>query len=263
MILRTHVAAAALASALIIASCGSDEASNEVDSATEATATDVETTATTASSEATDPAAPAQDIEADTAAAQAALLALGDFPAGWSETPPDEDDGDPEADRALAECAGVDGDKLIDTDAEAETGRFSDPDGESFVDQAVGLMPTEDEAAAPFASFTSTDVIACFADVYNELFASSLEDGDLPDNAEIGEITVARLNVTPVGDDTAAIRISVPISVTGITVDVTVDLVLTRVGRSLSGLSFQSTFGPINIEILDQYNDLAASRLPG
>lgn len=258
MILRPRAAAAALVIALVVASCGSDETSNDADSAT-----DTETVATTASAEAADPAAPVQDVETDTAAARAALLTLDDFPAGWSETPAVEDDGDPEADRALAECAGVEGDKLIDTPADAETGRFSDPDGEAFVEQTVGLMPTEDEAATPFAAFTSNDVIACFADVYNELFASSLDDEDLPDDAEIGEITVARLNVTPVGDDTAALRVSVPISVPGITVDVTVDLVLTRVGRSLSGLSFQSTFGPIDVELLDQYNDLAASRLPG
>jgi hypothetical protein len=263
MMLRNPLAAAVLVSSLIIAACDSEDDSSDTPAGAEAATTEAESDAATPIEPAATEAAPTQDIEADTAVAQAALLTLADFPPGWSETPSDNEDDNPEAERALAECAGVDGDKLVDTEAEAETGRFSDPDGETFIDQTVGLMASEDEAAAALPDVTSTDVLTCFSDVYNDLFADSLDDGDLPDDTEFGEISVARLNVTPVGDETAALRVAVPVSVSGITVDVTVDLVVTRVGRSLSGLSFQSTFNPIDIGILDDYNALAASRLPG
>lgn len=258
----TRFASAVAVAALISGACGSDGTSSDAGTTPSAEADGGSAPAGTAAPDSTEPATPTQDVEADTAAAEAALLTLSDFPAGWTEVP-DDGESNPELNRQIAACGGYDGDGFIDTQAEAGTGDFTNPDGDTIINQNIGIAATEEDAAAAMAGLANPDALPCVADVYNTSFVDALNsEGDL-EGVEVGEITVGRLNVTPVGDDTQAIRVVVPLSADGFNVDLVVDLVLIRVGRSLSGLAAQSQFSPIGIEILDEYNALAASRLPG
>lgn len=262
MTTRTRFASAVAIAALILGACGSDDTSSDAGTTPSAETDDGSESAGTAAPDSTEPADPTQDVEADTAAAEAALLALSDFPVGWTEVP-DDGESNPELNRQIAACGGYDGDGLIDTQAEARTGDFTNPDGDTIINQNIGIAATEEDAAAAMAGLANPDALPCVAEVYNTSFVDALNSEDDLDGVEVGEITVARLNVTPVGDDTQAIRVVVPLSADGFDVDLVVDLVLIRVGRSLSGLAAQSQFAPIDIEILDEYNALAASRLPG
>jgi hypothetical protein len=107
-----------------------------------------------------------QDIEADQAAAEAALLVLSDFPAGWSEVPDTQED-DEEFSRRLAECFGASGTEVIEAEARAETGRFTDPDDGSQVFEVVGLMASVDASAATMAGIGGDDVTLCLTELYN------------------------------------------------------------------------------------------------
>ena len=200
-------------------------------------------------------------MAADQSAAEAALLTLADFPAGWSEVPPEEDDEATVAlQRRVAACSGSGGDNLLDFPAKACTGEFTNPDDDSSVAETVAIAPSDDEAAAVVSGMMGSDTPSCMDEVYTEFFEGEV---DLPDGASLSDLTVAPLNVTSVGDEVGALRVTATLDVSGIEIDVVTDQVLVRVGRSLAGLSFYSQQSPTSIEKIDEYLGLAASRLPG
>lgn len=203
----------------------------------------------------------AQDIEADTAAAEAALLVLADLPEGWSEAPSTSTDDD-EMDRRQAECLGAPGDELFDTEAKAETDTFSDGAG-GQIEQVVALMPTADDAVDTLAGFEDEDAAPCLTEAFNDRFRSVVEDsGDLGE-ASLGEITVAPLEVADAGDETHAFRIEIPITLGDASLTVTADLVAVRVGRSLAGLTFTSETGATPVALIDEITGITAERLDG
>ena len=163
--------------------------------------------------------APAQDVAADTAAAEAALLTLSDFPAGWSEVPDEDDDSNQELQEEVHECLGPDAVELINSETKAQTGSFTDPDDESTVDETVALAPTLESAEAYMAGGSADGVAECLTTVYREGFAELVADAEEMQGAELGEITVGALNVGEIGEDNFAYRITVPISVQGLNVD--------------------------------------------
>ena len=142
------------------------------------------------------------------------------------------------------------------------------PDDDSTVSESVGIAATLEEAELLVAALNGADVPTCLQDVYRDFLQDLIDNPPtpadaLPEGVTLGETTVGRLNVTPVGDETTALRVTVPMTLEGgLTIDVVVDLVLVRRGRALAGLSFQSTFTPFDIEDIDLYSGLAAERLP-
>jgi hypothetical protein len=207
--------------------------------------------------------APTQDVAADAAAAEAALLTLSDFPAGWSEVPDEEDDSNQELLEQVYECLGPDAVEVINSETEARTGSFTDPVDESTVQEVIALAPTVESAEAYIAGGSADGVAECLTTAYREGIAQLLADAEEMEGAELGEITVGALNVGEVGEDSFAYRITVPISVQGLNVDLFTDFVAVRVGRSAAGLNFLSQFDPTAIERITEYTTLAASRLPG
>jgi hypothetical protein len=211
----------------------------------------------------TEPDTPTQDVAADTEAAKAALLTLSDFPAGWSEVPEEEDDSNKEVQEGVRKCLGPDAVELLGGEATATTGDFTNPDDDSTVDHRVVLAATEELAEAYIAGASSSEVPQCLSALYRELLPAVLLVEDEADNIEIGEINVGALNVGEFGDDGFAYRITAGFEVEGFSVDLVTDVVSVRVGRSVAGLNFQSTFSPTPIEQITEYAGLAASRLPG
>lgn len=205
---------------------------------------------------------PAQDVAADTQAAEAALLGLSDFPAGWSEVPDEEDDSNEELQDRVRECLGPDAADLLSGEAKALTGDFTDPD-DSTVSHTVQLAPTEELAAAYTAGGSSGGVAECLTALYREAIPVLLTADEEAEDVEVGDITVGALNVGKIGDDGFAYRVTAPLRIEGFSIDLVVDLVAVRVGRSVAGLTFQSTFSSRPIEQITEYTTLAASRLPG
>lgn len=267
MLSTPRILAVALAGALVIAACGSDDgdgasATTVVEATDDTTASTVVTTetapATTETAPATTDAEPEQDVAADTAAAEAGVLTLADLPEGWTEAP--ADGVATELDGRLAECLELDGDRIGASPASAVAGAFTAPDGTPSVVQYVGVQPTELDARAVVARFAVPDVPACFALAYADLSAELLA-GTVADGAEIGAATAEGLAIASVGDATQAVRVVVPVAGDpGVTV-VTIDHVLVRAGRSLTTLVVENTAEATPVETIDAVAAAAAERL--
>jgi hypothetical protein len=210
---------------------------------------------------------PETAVDDDQAAAEGALLTLADFPDGWTETPAEDlTDLAVESRRRIAECAGGEGDSLLDLGgALAESGNFRGPDDE-VVEESVAIV---DLAVAEdlMARFSAPGVDDCFADAMQdsvEALVATPPDPEqaFPEDAVVGKVTASPLEVAPGGDELTAYRIVVPIATQGLTIDIVLDAVLIRSGRSVAGLSFQSVLSPFPTEEIDRYVALAVERLP-
>jgi hypothetical protein len=94
--------------------------------------------------------------------------------------------------------------------------------------------------------------------VYQDWARDAINSND----ADVGEITVAPLNVSSVGDETVAYRVTVPLESDGTSLgEVYTDVILVRVGRALAGLFFQSQLHPFPAADTERYAALAADRL--
>jgi hypothetical protein len=241
----SRTVAFALAVAVLMAACGSDSTGST-------TATSEPASATT---EATEHA-----IEADTAAAEAALLVVSDFPAGWTETPSVEDPANDERNRLLADCLGLDRPSIGDSPANARTGDFTSPARDIEISQIIGLEAAEQDAVDIIESFGDPDTPTCFAEVYSDALAESAALGE---GVKVGgEITVTPVSVARAGDGTAALRVTVPLASEGSEIDVFADAVIVRVGRSLSFMFFASQGTPVDTGTIDECAAVAASRMP-
>lgn len=262
----------ALAATVLIAACGSDDGESaettQPDAAPATTVADAAPATTDEATPATTEAmtdgtttteAPAQDIAADTAAAEDALLTLAGLPDGWTGAPADGDAATQVSQR-LAECADLD--SLTPSEAKATTDKFSSPDGTLVVLETVGVQATERDARVVNAKLSPPDVTECLAAAYSEMGAAAMTPGVVPEGAEVGMVTASRLAVASVGDATQAIRVTIPVTAAGATTEVTVDHVLVRSGRSLALLSFENSVEPTAVETIDQINTTAAGLLP-
>ncbi len=259
-----RVMSVALAATLVVAACGSDESGSseptETIAAVDTTVADtVETTVPDTVAPTSTPDEVTQDVEADTAAAEAALLLLADLPEGWTETP--AADGAAALSTRLAECVDVDGDAISAADASAATALFAAPEGTSSISQHVGVLATEADARTVVAFTVEPDVPACFEAAYADLGGDALAIG-LADGAQTGAPAATRLQVGPAGDATQAIRVIVPVTGDPAVTEVTVDHVIVRSGRSLATVTFSSSAEPTALEALDEVTAVVAERLP-
>jgi hypothetical protein len=204
--------------------------------------------------------------DADQAAAEAALLTLDDFPPGWTEEPEELNQLAIESRRRIAECAGGDGESLLDLGgALAATGSFRGPDDEA-VEESVAVVELA-VAEDLMSRLGAPGVETCFADStqeWIEAFIANPPDPSeaFPPDAVAGKVTATPLQLTPAGDELVAYRIVVPITTQGLTIDIVVDAVAVRSGRSIAGLSFQSVLAPFPAADIDRYVGLAVERLP-
>lgn len=274
---------------LMAASCSSGSSGdNDTDTRDETQVTDTSEAADGASSE-TEPAAgdeadeqdsvpdeapttdpaPEIDLKGEAATAESALLTLGDMASGWTEVPSeDEERGDDEtaALRDYVACVGSSGDTMFDfARTTVSTGDFTSPDDTTIAQTiAVDDISTVEE----FMSLFSADGVAtCLGDSAQVLFEAALDNPDPddppPDDLVVGAVTAGRLNVAAAGDETVAYRLTLPVSTSGFNINIYTDIVATRVGNSLSGLTIQSTITPFDAGELDQFVQLAAARLGG
>jgi hypothetical protein len=267
----TRLASIALAAALVVAACGSDETDTGVggpsgtaaasDTSTPDTVVDTTIADTTPDTAAptSAPEEPGQDVEADATAAQAALITVADLPAGWTES---SRDGDIAAtlDARLAECVGVEGDRIVAADATAQSARFVAAEGTLALTQDIGVLATERDARTVIAFTAEPGVPTCFADAYGELAADVLT-GSLADGATIGAPVATRLQVGSAGDATQAIRVVVPVTGDPSVVEVTIDHVVVRSGRALADLTFENRAEVTPVETIDEITALVAERL--
>ncbi len=261
-----RVASIALAATLIVAACGSEESGSGAGSPTETIAvpdttvpeSTPDTTTETSVAPTSEPEHAAQDVEADTAAAEAALLTVADLPEGWAEAAADAAAA---LNARLAECIGVDGDEISTADATAAAGPFASPAADASIRQHVGVLATEAEARTVVALTVEPGVLGCFEEAYAEL-AADAPMGAAADGSTFGAPSVARLQIGPAGDATQAIRVTVPVTGDPAVAAVTVDHVIVRGGRSLATITFANSTQATPIETIDEVVAIVAERLP-
>jgi len=196
--------------AMPLGGCGGDD-----EPAATQTVTVVQTTAATPS--------PVPTAKADRALAREALLQLEDMPVGWTASADDSN---------AVDCRAFEQARVP---PRAQTPSFEH--GEERAAQAIVIYDTSDSADAAVDAFLSPATSAC---VEREV-ATTAQERDV-DGAEFGEVTVARLNVEPLGQRSGALRVTIPISASGIDLDVYGDYVFSQVGRGLSMLFLGSSY---------------------
>lgn len=184
--------------------------------------------------------------QADADDAAAMLLTIDDFPPGWEEGPPDEDDesnDDIQAD--LADCLGIDPDEIDPDNPDAASPTFESSDDER-VGVRVAFTPSSDAASDTVDVLADDDAPACYGDAVRSAIAEGLATEGAPDGVEFGDPTFERLSFPSLGDESVAFRATVPFSARGVDVELYIDYTVVRVGRIGITATFQSLFSPFD-----------------
>ncbi|WP_162941790.1 hypothetical protein [Desertimonas flava] len=209
---------------------------------------------------------PRTDAEwaADQAAAETMVLTLADFPPGWESTPVEESEPDDRLDEQLAECLGVDVSELAPSNPDAQSPDFASSTGE-VVSSTVAFAPTVADATAALAVRRQEGATECYAAAIRMLLVENLanpDDGEeLPDDVDIGEPTVNEMSFEALGDETLAVRITVPFEVDGLSADYYFDVVNVRVGRVGVTTGFQSVLTPFDIDEAARLTGIVVDRV--
>lgn len=203
------------------------------------------------------PTEPAVDVEADKAVAEAALLTLQDFPAGWEAAPPDEGDEDDRSSREdIADCVGVDYDQLYDEEnVEANSPTFT-AENDNEVEHKVSLAADEADMVEVFEIAGSAKFLECAGQSVKDAIADAAEDG-----VSFGDVTVNQLSVGSFGDETLAYRVTVPVEAEGLSFDLKLETAIVRVGRGQVNITTTSLFSEVPTSELAGYVDVATKRL--
>ena len=236
------VSVAVIAAALLIAGCGSSHKSADT-----ATHSSTPTSATT-------PTATAEtrpEVPADHAIASGALLTLPDFPTGWQQQ-------DQSGGKSSLTCT------AIATARASLSGRATSPQfakgSDDFVDDVVYVYPSASAAQTSFAGLSSpTDRLCIGKALGDQLAKAAASNGST--KATFGQPSSGALSISPVGDQSAAGRITIPYTVQGLNPDAVVDLVFVRVDRGIQILSFIGSAGAFDPTVESDLTRTAADRL--
>lgn len=202
----------ALAGVAVVSGCGGDENTQTVTvPATQGTPSTSAAPTTTASPSAAD----------DKRAADGAVLQLSDLPSGWTAKD-DEDD----STTTTSKCAAV-RDSRSQASARASSSDFQKDNGE--VSNTVYVYSDEGQARAAFSNLVSRDTRVCLGKEFRDVIDENVED----DDAKIQDASTSELNITPVGSESAAARITIPYKAI-LDSELNADLVFVRVGRAVS-----------------------------
>jgi hypothetical protein len=196
------------------------------------------------------------ELRADEEAAEAMLPTLADLPPGWEESAtPEEDVEDEELNAEFAACLGVDLSELDPINPDA-TRDFTSADDEE-IRVGVAFTPSPAVAHRAFEILNDDAVPRCFGEAVR---ATSAEG--LPEGVEVGDATFNRLSFAPLGDESLAFRLTLPMSAEGFDVDLFFDWVFVRVGRiGIEGL-FESSFAPFEEDSAAELMQSVIDRAP-
>ena len=133
-----------------------------------------------------------------------------------------------------------------------ESPLFSNGSGDSArSDVQFNLSSTT--AQSEISVFSGGSYPACATAAANAVIKSRGQSGlTLPLGASIGEISVVPLSFPMFGNKTAAFRVTIPVTVSGVIVNIYTDMVLFQVGGALVELEFGATKSPLKSAIEEQ-----------
>jgi hypothetical protein len=201
------------------------------------------------------------------AAAQQALLTISDFPAGWSTSKDDsaDDNSDKRFDQQLADCLHAPAGLLHSggaQSADADSPDFDSPDGDTTISESVSVAQSDrvDQLFTVLKQDNATDCISTTVNAYLKDQLAKTDDPDVKD-ATIGHVEVGQLSAGHYGDDTVAMRATLPVSAKGLTLKVYLDLLFIRHANSSAFLTFVNEGTPVDPATTDKYAQLATDKL--
>lgn len=188
-------------------------------------------------------AAPTPD---DALAAKSALLAVADFPAGWTVSDAARSGSSP-----LEKCRDAKTGK--NQTGEAESGSFGN--GPASVRQTVLVYRSSSDAVAAMDSLANE--LGCAVNLMNTGKAET-------DEASVSGAVAGTVPAPVVGDRTNAYRIKFHIAVKAskAEADGYIDVVYVQSGRSIVGLVASNAYEPLAADVLNPLTSKAAAKLP-
>ncbi len=235
------VSAGVVAAALLIAGCGSSHKSSDT-----AAHTSTPTSATT-------PTATAEtrpELPADHAIAAGALLRLPDFPTGWQQQAQS-------GGKSSLTCP------AIESARAAVSGRAPSPQfskgSDDYVDDVAYVYPSVSAAQASFARLSGPSARLCIGKAFGTQLAKAA--ASTPGKVTFGQPTTGVVSIPAFGDESAAGRITIPYTASGLKLDALIDLVFVRVDRGIQVLLFIGSSGALDSALESNLTRTAADRL--
>lgn len=190
-------------------------------------------------------------------------MSISDFPAGWSTSKDDsEDDATASFQKQLAGCLGAPSDLLYGAAVRQESPDFDSPDGNTSLSETLSIDRTE-RAEQVFDVLHQSNMTDCMADsmgdYINRAFAES-DDSDLQ-SAEVGDVEVGQLSAGHYGDDTVAMRATIPVEVSGLSISVYFDVLYVRSANTVVSVVFQSQDTPVDPQMTSKFTRLAVRKV--
>ena len=196
----------------------------------------------------------------DEDAAEAALLVLDDFPAGWEAEPAENDEADDDDIRSgLEDCLGTD-ESEPDTDGPSVSSPTFTSPNEEEVTAEVTLTPSAGDASRTIERLESDAAPGCYAEAFRAVIERNLQArhaGGCRDRGADGREDLVR----NLGDGSLAFRATLPVSVEGTDVAVFLDIVLVRVGRAGIETSFSSELTPFDTDESERLTGIVVDRV--
>ena len=200
--------------AAVLAGCN-DDGGSSVSAADDggATATTGGDT-TTDDGEATDDPRTDEELAADEAAAAEDLLTVEDLGTDWQAQPREEDEeSQDEFNAELADCIGVDPALLDRDNPSAQSDDFVNT-LQQTVNNEITYTPSEEDAAESLAIIERAETPDCFAVAVDTLIQANLAElqSEAGQEIEVGTPTVEPAEMSELGDGSAGLVITVPLS---------------------------------------------------
>ena len=224
------------------------------------------TTTSSSAASSTSSSAVSQDVAADKALAQAALLKLSDFPTGWTSTPSTSNQGSQAIDKQLMSCLHV-SPQFLDSNnpTNVDSPDFSDANGNT-ASNSVTYEASASTVQSQFAILTSSTFVPCVqaavnAEILYAIQHPSNPSDTVPSGLTFGNPTVAQMSFPTLGDQTVAYRVTVPIMYQGLSPDAYVDFVAIQKGRAVAVMTFEGVATPFDSSMAEQLSTLTVGRL--
>jgi hypothetical protein len=220
--------------------------------------------APSASSSTSDPRSQ-QQIDADRAAAQAAVLKLSDLPAGWTSHATTDSSGGDAVQAQLATCLGVDSSFFKRSEkARVESDDFDDPDDTMEVSNTVAVTASTNNANFAMDVYSKAEVPSCLGSAMDQAInqQATASGSTLPAGTTIGKSQVAPESFPNVADRTTAYRVTVPVNSGSQSVNITIDYVIFVKGRTGSTLTLQGNGTVVPTSLATSLAQTVAGRMP-
>jgi len=126
----------------------------------------------------------------------------------------------------------------------------------------VAVGPSDEVAEQFFDLMEQDNASQCFGDALDGVVRQSMaNDPDAPQGVTVGKLKLGELNLPQYADESVAFRATVPVSASGQSVDVSLDILFIRHARAASFLLFLGVFSPFPLDEEKHYASIAADRL--